>query len=90
MSNRFTPFPYLAHERPEIAKEKLFDALISSGGNIEKAHQSLGLSSFTWYRYIRILGIKETMRSMMLSFKNPDVDQQYSDERYVPKKTVLG
>ena len=78
---RYTPFTYLANEKPDLARERMLDAMMEAKGNASKAYVKAGLSSFSWYRYLRILGIQETMASIRESFKNgaAEAGQRYSD-----------
>ncbi len=84
---RYTPFTYLANEKPELARERMMDAMMEAKGNASKAYGKVGLSSFSWYRYLRILGIQETMASIRASFKESAVaaGQRYDDNVYAPK-----
>ncbi len=66
---RFTPFTYLLHEKPDLARERLLDAMVEADGDIIKAQARVDLSSFSWYRYLRILGIKETMINLREQLK---------------------
>lgn len=86
---RYTPFTYLAKEKPDLAKERLLDAMVEAQGNVEVAWTKVGLSSFSWYRYLKILDIKETMTNLRLALRGEPTGQQYSDEAYTPKKPVI-
>lgn len=87
---RYTPFTYLANEKPELAKERLLDAMMEAGGNTRVAYDKAGLSSFSWHRYLRILGLKEQMAALRDSLKGRHSGERYSTEEYAPKKSVFG
>lgn len=90
MSYRYTPFTYLAKEKPELAKERLLDAMMEAQGNTEVAYNKAGLSPFSWYRYLRILGLKEQMASLRLALQGGGTGNRYSIAPHKSKESVLG
>lgn len=66
---KYTDYVYLAHNKPDLMRERICDALIESSGQVTKAWLSLGLSSFSWYRYIKMLGLKETVTSLRAAYQ---------------------
>lgn len=88
---RYTSFPYLVNEKPELAKERLLDAMMEAQGNTAKAYANAGLSAFSWHRYLRILGLKEQMISLRMALQGKSTGGRYTDTAPTPKATsVLG
>lgn len=69
MSYKYTDYVYLKKNKPDLIRERFLDALIETSGQVELAQQKLGISSFSWYRYIKMLGIEETIKSLRLAYR---------------------
>lgn len=81
MSYKYTDYVYLRKNRPDLMRERFLDALIETSGQVTKAWVKLGLSSFSWYRYIKELGMEETIRSTRLAYRHPTGKyHHYSEE----------
>jgi hypothetical protein len=64
LSYRYTPYNRLLNEKPEVLRDLLLGTYMELNGNLEKVWEHLNLSSFSYYRYIRTLGLKETLASL--------------------------
>jgi hypothetical protein len=61
---RYTPLPHLIHEKEDVLRDQMIGTFMEENGNLARVWAKLDISSFSWYRYVKVLGIGETLRAI--------------------------
>jgi hypothetical protein len=81
MSYKYTSLPYEFREDPKALAAKLMETFMANNSNLQKTWADLNITAFTWYRYVRFLGIKESLVDLRKALNLNRYAPRYPDER---------
>lgn len=84
---KFTDYPYLLETKPEVVKDRIFAAYIEHKANMPKVFKALGITAFSYYKYVRILGLKNRLIALREALHpgTKFAGRHYADDKPAPK-----